>query len=149
MLRWNILQYLTKILRQYFNCNEILEIFLTSFCNILCYVGDITEYFVKLSVSALHLPQNPFSAIPPRWKLYYTIGLTWPLVFHRHIQPFFAVPSVSSHLQIALLIETDILSPYDIWRIKLSDRYLEVTKLAIRWLIDRVTVYTYITKKKT
>ena len=23
MLRWNILQYLTKMLRQYFNCNEI------------------------------------------------------------------------------------------------------------------------------
>ena len=39
MLRWNILQYLTKMLRQYLNCNEILEIFLTSFCNILCYVG--------------------------------------------------------------------------------------------------------------
>ena len=39
MLRWNILQYLTKIMRQYANCNEILEMFLTSFCNILCYVG--------------------------------------------------------------------------------------------------------------
>ena len=38
MLRWNILQYLTKILRQYFNCNEILESFLTFFCSILCYV---------------------------------------------------------------------------------------------------------------
>ena len=25
------------MLQQYFNCNEILEIFLTSFCNILCY----------------------------------------------------------------------------------------------------------------
>ena len=40
MFRSNILQYLTKMLRQYFNCNEILEIFLTSFCNILCYVGS-------------------------------------------------------------------------------------------------------------
>ena len=40
MLRWNILQYLTKMLRQYFNCSEKLEIFLPSFCNILCYVGD-------------------------------------------------------------------------------------------------------------
>ena len=38
MLQWNILQYLTKILRQYFNCNERLEKFLTCFCNILCYV---------------------------------------------------------------------------------------------------------------
>ena len=27
------------MLRQYFNCNERLEIFLTCFCNILCYVG--------------------------------------------------------------------------------------------------------------
>ena len=32
MLRWNILQY--------FNCNEILEIFPTCFCNTLCYVSD-------------------------------------------------------------------------------------------------------------
>ena len=39
MLRWNLLQYLTEILRQYFVCNERLEIFLTYFCNILCYVG--------------------------------------------------------------------------------------------------------------
>ena len=39
MLQWNILQYLTKILRRYFNCNERLEIFLTCLCNILCYVG--------------------------------------------------------------------------------------------------------------
>ena len=38
MLECNILQYLTKILRQYFNCNERLEIFLICFCNILCYV---------------------------------------------------------------------------------------------------------------
>ena len=40
MLRWNILQCLTKMLRQYSNCNEIYEIFLTSFCNILCYVSS-------------------------------------------------------------------------------------------------------------
>ena len=39
MLRWNILLYLTKMLRQYFSCNERLERFLTCFCNILCYVG--------------------------------------------------------------------------------------------------------------
>ena len=39
MLRWNILQYLKKMLREYFSCNERLEIFLTYFCNILCYVG--------------------------------------------------------------------------------------------------------------
>ena len=41
MLQWNILQYLTKVLRKYFNCNERLEIFLTCFCNILCYVWCI------------------------------------------------------------------------------------------------------------
>ena len=41
ILRWNILQYLTKKLRQYFNCNKILEIFLTCICNILCYVGRL------------------------------------------------------------------------------------------------------------
>ena len=28
------------MLRTYFNCNERLEIFLTCFCNILCYVGN-------------------------------------------------------------------------------------------------------------
>ena len=27
------------MLREYFSCNERLEIFLTYFCNILCYVG--------------------------------------------------------------------------------------------------------------
>ena len=30
------------MLRQYFNCNGRLEIFLTYFCNILCYVGSVT-----------------------------------------------------------------------------------------------------------
>ena len=38
MLRWNILQYLTKMMRQYFSGNERLDMFLTCFCNILCYV---------------------------------------------------------------------------------------------------------------
>ena len=34
------------MLRQYFNCNERLEIFLTCFCDILCYVGPhSTERF--------------------------------------------------------------------------------------------------------
>ena len=37
------MQYLTKILRQYFKCNERLEICLTFFCNILCYVGNISN----------------------------------------------------------------------------------------------------------
>ena len=31
------------MLRQYFNCNERLEIFLICFCNILCYVGRFLE----------------------------------------------------------------------------------------------------------
>ena len=39
MLWWNIFQYFTRMLRQYFNCNKILKIFLTCFCNIQCYVG--------------------------------------------------------------------------------------------------------------
>ena len=39
MSHWNILQYLTKMLRKYFNCNERLELFLRCFCNIMCYVG--------------------------------------------------------------------------------------------------------------
>ena len=31
------------MLREYFSCNERLEIFLTCFCNILCYVGMSTR----------------------------------------------------------------------------------------------------------
>ena len=38
------------MLRQYFNCNERLEIFLTCFCNILFYVGRNTLYFGDSSV---------------------------------------------------------------------------------------------------
>ena len=45
MLRLNILQYLKKMLREYFSCNEKSEIFLTCFCNILCYVGSIMWKF--------------------------------------------------------------------------------------------------------
>ena len=43
ILRWNILEYFTEMLQQYFICNERLEIFLTCFCNILCYMGIIKE----------------------------------------------------------------------------------------------------------
>ena len=54
MLQWNILQYLTKILRQYFNCNERLEISLTCFRSILCYVGNykitINKQIAKIKV---------------------------------------------------------------------------------------------------
>ena len=53
MLRWNILQYLSKMLRQYFNCNEILEIFLTCFCDILCYVDIFIDLFISLSPETL------------------------------------------------------------------------------------------------
>ena len=42
MLRWNILQYLKKNLKEYFSYNERLEIFLTCLCNILCYVGYLS-----------------------------------------------------------------------------------------------------------
>ena len=59
MLQWNILQYLTKILRQYFNCNERLEIFLTCFCNTLCYVGGVTgESLTKLMDIIFTLRKN-------------------------------------------------------------------------------------------
>ena len=34
------------MLRQYFNCNERLEIFLTCFCNILCYVGNVSRLHI-------------------------------------------------------------------------------------------------------
>ena len=44
-LQLNILQHFTKILRQYLNCNQILEIFLTCFCNILCYVESTIRIF--------------------------------------------------------------------------------------------------------
>ena len=49
MLRWNILQYLRKMLRQYFSCNERLEIFLTCFCNIIYYVGGYSPGVIKNS----------------------------------------------------------------------------------------------------
>ena len=34
------------MLWQYFICNERLEIFLTCFCNILCYVGHVSKTFL-------------------------------------------------------------------------------------------------------
>ena len=35
------------MLREYFSCNEISEIFLTCFCNILCYVGNCRYDWAK------------------------------------------------------------------------------------------------------
>ena len=63
MLQWNILQYSTKILRQYSNCNEILEIFPTCFCNILCYVGISPKSLIAFpimfpTVSSFPIPYN-------------------------------------------------------------------------------------------
>ena len=51
-LRWNILQYLTKLLRQYFFRNERLELFLTCFYNIRCYVGyyRISNYYILVTL---------------------------------------------------------------------------------------------------
>ena len=37
------------MLRQYFNCNERLEIFLTCFCNMLCYVGHVGPFIFIFS----------------------------------------------------------------------------------------------------
>ena len=50
MQRWNTLQYLTKILRQYFNCNEILEIFLICFCNILSMWVTIVLWMKRIAI---------------------------------------------------------------------------------------------------
>ena len=52
MLWWNILQYFKNMLRQYFNCNEVLGIFLTCFYNILCYVHgeNFMAIFTTLSM---------------------------------------------------------------------------------------------------
>ena len=60
MLRKKIWQYLTKILRQYFSCNERLEIFLTCFCNILCYVGSLLDNTLSSvdSISSLSFSLN-------------------------------------------------------------------------------------------
>ena len=62
-LRWNILQYLKKM-SEYFSCNERLEIFLTCFWNILCYVGitsqDISSNVVTTANSTMdRVPQKP------------------------------------------------------------------------------------------
>ena len=44
------------MLREYFSCNERLEIFLTCFCNILCYVGSNSSkavYYLSGLVEAI------------------------------------------------------------------------------------------------
>ena len=88
MLRWNILQYLKKMLRKYFSSNERLEIFLTCFCNILCYVGrkrrpiirEKSKYlsnifgfsFTKKCIkpkSERHLPGCPYKSLNLKWYL--------------------------------------------------------------------------------
>ena len=69
MLQCNILQYLTKILRQFFNCNERLEIFLKCFCNILCYV-ECVSCFTETATEATSLTLHTVSHIlnPTRKK---------------------------------------------------------------------------------
>ena len=49
------------MLRQYFNCNERLEIFLTCFCNILCYVGGGPEWVANVPRDLLFIPVGPVS----------------------------------------------------------------------------------------
>ena len=46
------------MLRQYFNCNEIKKIFLTSFCNILCHVGIFVIFFAITGI------RNDLSTLP-------------------------------------------------------------------------------------
>ena len=56
MLQGNILQFLTKMLQEYFNCNERFKIFLTCFCNILCYVGIFVKiYLTYISITSKHI----------------------------------------------------------------------------------------------
>ena len=76
MLRWNMSQFLKKILREYFSCNERFEIFLTYCCNILCYVGtrvvnwwtssinkkqNIKFRFCSVNIFLKKYPNIPFS----------------------------------------------------------------------------------------
>ena len=70
MLGWNILQYLTKISRRYFNCSEILEIFLASFCNILCYVGSFltVRKFYFTFISWIYRSGTCFILVLLPWK---------------------------------------------------------------------------------
>ena len=66
MLWRNILQYFERILRKYFNCNEILEIFLTSFCNIMCYVGHYPSCLIwdfEVEIILFRNPLDLFSFI--------------------------------------------------------------------------------------
>ena len=63
MLRWNILQYLTKMLKQYFSCNERLKILLTCFCNILCYVGSYLDAQPFQAYTIFYLLFFNFSAL--------------------------------------------------------------------------------------
>ena len=46
------------MLLQYFNCNERLKIFLTCFCNILCYVGRLS-----LKLNNMGFLKTPYSKI--------------------------------------------------------------------------------------
>ena len=55
------------MLRQYFNCNERLEIFLTCFCNILCYVGRRSH------------PQWYYTSIHCKARIITYIQYTYPL----------------------------------------------------------------------
>ena len=60
MLRWNILQYLTNMLTQYFSWNERLEIFLTCCCNILCYVGCVPSTMLFPNMMVIFSKHAPF-----------------------------------------------------------------------------------------
>ena len=57
------------MLRQYFNRNEILEIFTTSFCNILCYVGNISNNSCVHCVDVFFCVGLPKTKEPKRFRL--------------------------------------------------------------------------------
>ena len=80
MLRWNISRYLMKMLRQYFNCNEILDIFLTCFCNIqLCHWA----FFLVISNRALEKWSKRFEVKCCYW------AFSWKMYFLNSIKSKF------------------------------------------------------------
>ena len=85
IFRWNILQYLMKMLRQYFTCNQTLEIFVKYFYNILWYVStyfsikkteEMKDYstqccsnFWKNEKILIYEFNISFALILPKWKM--------------------------------------------------------------------------------
>ena len=83
------------MLRQYFNCNEILEIFLTSFYNILCYVGS--ESFEIMS----HFTEKASYNKTPLLVIFRFISLVFYLSPNASSTCFFVLKSHNRYAEIA------------------------------------------------